>query len=129
MSKKRFSEEQIIYALKQAEGGRPVREVCRELGVSEPSFYAWRKKYGGMGVSELRELRMLREENRQLRGLVADLTPDKHILQDVLSNKPEAGHEAGDGRLDLGTVRRRSKEGLRARGAQSDGLLLSEPCA
>lgn len=87
MSKKRFSEEQIIYALKQAEGGRPVREVCRELGVSEPSFYAWRKKYGGMGVSELRELRMLREENRQLRGLVADLTLDKHILQEVLSKK------------------------------------------
>ncbi len=87
MSKKRFSEEQIIYALKQAESGRPVREVCRELGVSEPSFYAWRKKYGGMGVSELRELRQLREENRQLKGLVADLTLDKHILQEVLSKK------------------------------------------
>jgi putative transposase len=76
MSKKRFSEEQIIYALKQAEGGRPVREVCRELGVSEPSFYAWRKKYGGMGVSELRELR---HESGREREAVPDPHVDGHL--------------------------------------------------
>lgn len=87
MGRKRYTEEQIIYALRQADGGRPVREVCRELGVTEQSFYIWRKKYGGMGVSELRELRQLREENRQLRKIVADLTLDKHILQEVLSRK------------------------------------------
>lgn len=87
MGRKRYTEEQIIYALRQADGGRPVREVCRELGVTEQSFYIWRRKYGGMGVSELRELRQLREENRQLRKIVADLTLDKHILQEVLSKK------------------------------------------
>jgi putative transposase len=87
MSRKRFTEEQIIYALKQADGGRPVREVCREIGASEQSFYNWKKRYGGMGVSELRELRDLRDENRQLKRIVADLTLDKHILQEVLSKK------------------------------------------
>jgi len=87
MSRKRFTPEQIIYALKQAENGKPVREVCRELGVSAQSFYQWRKKYGGMGVSELRELRQLRSENKQLKQIIADLTLDKHILQEVLSKK------------------------------------------
>lgn len=87
MSAKRYSEEQIIYALKQTEGGALAREVCRQLGVSEATFYAWKKKYGGMGVSELRELRQLRDENQRLKRLVADLTLDKHILQEVLSKK------------------------------------------
>ena len=87
MSRKRFTLEQIIYSLKQAENGKPVREVCRDLGVSAQSFYTWRKKYGGMGVSELRELRQLRTENKQLKQIIADLTLDKHILQEVLSKK------------------------------------------
>lgn len=87
MSRKRFTPEQIIYALKQNENGKPAREVCRELGVSEQSFYQWRKKYGGMGVSELRELRQLRSENKQLKQIIADLSLDKHILQEVLSKK------------------------------------------
>lgn len=87
MSKRRYSEEQIIYALKQVDGGMGAREVCRQLGVSEPTLYAWKKKYGGMGVSELRELRQLRDENQRLKRLVADLTLDKHILQEVLSKK------------------------------------------
>lgn len=87
MSRKRYSEEQIIYALKQAETGKPVRHVCRDMGVSEQSFYQWRKKYGGMGVGELRELRQLRGENKHLKQIIADLTLDKHILQEVLSKK------------------------------------------
>lgn len=87
MSARRYSEEQIIYALKQAEGGTSPREVCRQIGVSEATFYAWKKKYGGIGVSELRELRQLRDENQRLKRLVADLTLDKHILQEVLSKK------------------------------------------
>jgi len=87
MSGKRHTEEQMIYAIKQAEAGTSVKEICRRMGVSEPTFYAWKKKYGGMGVSELRELRQLRKENTRLKRLVADLTMDKHILQEVLSKK------------------------------------------
>jgi putative transposase len=82
--KKRFTEEQIAFALRQAEGGTPVTEVCRKMGVSEQSFYRWKRKYDGMGVAELRRLRQLEEENRKLKKLVADLALDKHILQEVL---------------------------------------------
>lgn len=88
MKPKRYSEEQIVYALRQAESGeKKVVDICRQLGVSEQTFYAWRKKYAGMGVSELRELRQLREENRKLKQLVADLSLDKHMLQEVLAKK------------------------------------------
>jgi len=87
MKPKRYSEEQIVYALRQAESGEKVVDICRELGVSEQTFYAWRRKYAGMGVSELRELRQLREENRKLKQVVADLTLDKHMLQEVLAKK------------------------------------------
>jgi putative transposase len=87
MRKARFSEEQITYALKQVESGKPVGEVCRQIGVSEQSFYRWKKKYEGMGIAELRRLRQLEEENRKLKRIVADLTLDKHILQDVISKK------------------------------------------
>ena len=87
MRKARFSEEQITYALEQVESGRPVGEVCRQVGVSEQSFYRWKRKYEGMGVAELRRLRQLEEENRKLKKIVADLTLDKHILQDVISRK------------------------------------------
>ncbi len=87
MKRKRYSGEQIVYALRQAEAGTVVVEICRKLGVSEQTFYRWRKKYSGVGVSELRELRQLREENRKLKLLVADLSLDKHILQEVLSKK------------------------------------------
>ena len=85
--KKRFTDEQIAYALRQAETGTPIKEVCRKLGVSETAFYAWRRKFAGMGVAELRELRQLRHENAKLKSLVADLSLDKHMLQEVLSKK------------------------------------------
>lgn len=88
MKRKRFTEEQIAYALRQAEGGTPVAELCRRLGVSEQSFYRWKRKYGGMGVAELRRLRQLEQENRKLKQIVADLTLDKQMLQDVLKKKP-----------------------------------------
>jgi putative transposase len=87
MKGKRCSNEQIIYALKRVEGGEKVSEVCREMGVSEASFYTWRKKFGGMGVSELGRLRQLEEENGRLKKLVADLSLDKHILQEALAKK------------------------------------------
>ena len=73
--------------LKQAEAGVQVREICREHGIGEQTFYSWKKKYGGIGVSELRRLRLLEEENRKLKQLVADLTLDKHILQEVVKKK------------------------------------------
>jgi putative transposase len=87
MPRKGHSEEQIVYALRQVEAGKKIGDVCREMGVSQQAFYSWRKRYAGVGVSELRELRQLREENQKLKTLVADLTLDKHILQEVLSKK------------------------------------------
>lgn len=87
MKQRRYSDEQIVYALRQAEGGVKVVEICRKLGVTEQTFYRWRKKYAGVGINELRELRQLREENRKLKQLVADLSLDRHILQEVLSKK------------------------------------------
>lgn len=87
MKGKRYSDEQIAYALQQVEAGTSVLEVCRTMGVTEQTFYNWRKKFKGLGVSEIRELRMLREENRKLKQLVADLSLDKHILQETLSKK------------------------------------------
>ena len=87
MRKRRFTEEQIAHALRQAEAGTAVREVIRKLGVSEQTFYRWKRKFEGMGVAELRRLRQLEEENRKLKGLVADLSLDKRILQDVIEKK------------------------------------------
>jgi putative transposase len=90
MKGQRHSEEQILYALRQAEGGEKATEICRKMGISEQTFYTWKRKYAGMGISELRELRQLREENRKLKTLVADLTLDKHMLQEVLSKKVQS---------------------------------------
>jgi len=87
MKKSRFTEEQISFALKQAETGTPVAEVLRRMGISEQTFYRWKKLYGGLGTGELRRLKQLEEENRKLKQLVGDLRLDKHILQDVLSEK------------------------------------------
>jgi putative transposase len=87
MPRKGHTEEQIIYALRQAEGGQKVGDVCREMGISQQAFYSWKKRFAGLGLNELRELRQLREENGKLKTLVADLSLDKHILQEVLSKK------------------------------------------
>ena len=87
MRKSRFSEEQIAMALRQAEAGTTVEEICRKLGIAEGTFYRWKKKFGSLGVSELRELRQLRAENRKLKGLVADLSLDKTILQEAIQKK------------------------------------------
>ncbi len=87
MRKSRFTEEQIAMALRQGEAGTPSEEICRKLGVSEATYFRWKKRYGGLGVSELRELRQLRDENRKLKGLVANLSLDKTILQEALRKK------------------------------------------
>ena len=85
--KKRYTEQQIAFALRQHESGTSVAEIVRKMGIAEQTFYRWKKKYGGLGVAELRRLKQLEEENRKLKQLVADLSLDKQILQDVLSKK------------------------------------------
>jgi putative transposase len=87
MKRSRYTEEQIAYALKQMDSGIPAIEVCRKMGISEQTFYVWRRKYGGMGATELRKVRMLEEEVRRLKHLVADLSLDEHMLQEVLAKK------------------------------------------
>ncbi len=87
MKKKRFTEAQIAFALRQAESGTPVAEIIRKMGISEVTFYRWKKKYAGLGVAELRRLKQLEDENRRLKRMVADLSLDKQMLQDVLSKK------------------------------------------
>lgn len=87
MKRKRYSDEQIAFALRQAESGTAVEEICRKLGISEPTFYRWKKQYAGMGVPEIRRFKQLEDENSKLKKLVADLTLDRAMLQDVLRRK------------------------------------------
>jgi putative transposase len=87
MKRSRYTDEQIAYALRQADAGTVVSDVCRQMGISEAPFYIWKKKYANLGATELRELRQLREENAKLRHLVADLTLDKHILAEIVRKK------------------------------------------
>jgi putative transposase len=87
MKKTRFTEQQIAYALRQAESGVHVEEITRKMGVTQATFYRWKKKFAGMGIAELRRLKLLEEENKKLKRLVADLSLDKAMLQDVLSKK------------------------------------------
>ena len=87
MKRKRFTEEQITAVLQQAEMGVEVKDLCRKYGFTEDTFYRWKKQYAGMGVSELRELRQTREENAKLKRIVADLTLDKQMLQELLKKK------------------------------------------
>lgn len=87
MKKTKFTDERIAYVLRQAEAGTSAVEVCRQNGISEQTFYRWKKKYAGMGVGEVRRLRQLEEENNKLKQLVADLSLDKAMLQEVISKK------------------------------------------
>ncbi len=87
MKKSKHTEEQIAFALRQAESGTTVGEICRKMGISEATFYNWKKKYGGLGVSELRRLKQLEEENARLKRMVADLSLDKQMLQEVIQKK------------------------------------------
>ena len=87
MKRKRYADEQVAFALRQVEAGTPVAEVCRKMGVSEATFFRWKRRFAGMGVAEIRRLKQLEDENAKLRKLVADLTLDKTMLQDVLRRK------------------------------------------
>jgi len=111
MKKSKFTESQIVFALQQAESGVTVAEVCRKLGISEATFYSWKKKFSGLGPVELRRLRQLEEENAQLKRIVADLTLDKQMLQDVLKKSfedpptPAVGGYVAGGVSGLGAAR------------------------
>jgi len=87
MGKRGHSEEAILRVLREAESGETVVEICRKHGISQQTYYLWKKKYAGLGLNELRELRQLREENGKLKRLVADLSLDKHILQEIVARK------------------------------------------
>ena len=87
MKRSSFTEEQIAHVLRQAEAGVPVQELIRKTGITEQTFYRWKRKFGGMGVTELRRLRQLEEENRKLKQIVADLSLDKTMLQEVIAKK------------------------------------------
>ena len=92
--KKRYTDQQIAYALREVESGVPVAEICRKMGISDATFYNWRKKFAGMGVSEIRRLKALEDENRQLKRLVADLSLDKHMLRMCCQKSFKACKEA-----------------------------------
>jgi putative transposase len=87
MARKGHTEEQIITALRQSEGGEKTAEICRRMGISQATFYTWKKHYAGLGIQELRELRQLRDENSRLKRLVADLSLDRQILQEIVAKK------------------------------------------
>jgi putative transposase len=87
MGKKGHSEEEILRVLREAESGDTVVEICRKHGISQQTFYLWKRKYAGLGLSELRELRQLREENAKLKRLVADLSLDRHVWQEIVAKK------------------------------------------
>lgn len=87
MKRKRYTEEQIAFALRQGESGTPIADIVRKMGITEQTYYRWKKKFAGMGVAEVRRLKQLEEENRKLKQLVADLSLDKKMLQDVVQGK------------------------------------------
>ena len=125
MRKSKFTEEQITYALRQVESGTPPADVCRQLGVSEATFYIWKKKYAHLGLSELRKLRSLEDENARLKRVVADLSLDKHILTEALRKKSEA-HTAT---IDHGTefMSRALEDWAYQRGVQLDFIRPGRP--
>ena len=127
MKKTRYTEEQIAFTLKQAETGTRVEEVCRKMGISEATFYNWKKKFGGMGVTELRRLRQLEEENQCLKRLVADLSLDKEMLQEVIKKSSEAGSEASGGTFSAGGLPYQCPAGMRTADAEQNRLPLAEP--
>lgn len=125
MKRSKFSEEQIAYALRQAESGTAVADVCRQLGVSEATCYVWEKKFAHLGVSELRRMRSLEEENSRLKQVVADLTLDKHMLAEALREMPDADTVTPAGAVVSLDVRGQHPARVSARRIQSDGLVSS----
>lgn len=126
MKKKRFSVEQIVGVLKQAEVGVPVVEVIRKAGISEQTFYRWKAKYAGLEVDQVRQMAQLREENLRLKQLVAELTLDKTMLQDVLSKSGEAFTAWTDGGASGRSIPDRRTASLPGSASTESDLSLSE---
>ena len=125
MKKSHFTTEQIVFALRQAESGTPVAEICRKMGIVEQTFYRW-KKYIGMGVAEVRRLKILEEENRNLKQLVADLSLDKQMLQDVLRKKVKACSVPGIWSMASGVLCSKWTQGVPGTPVPSIGLRLQQ---
>ena len=126
MKRSTFSEEQIVYAIRQAEAGTPVGDLCRQLGVSDATFCTWKKKYAHLGVSELRRLRQLEEENSRLKRLVADLSLDKHMRSEALRKKSKARPPPGACPVAAGDVSGAMCAGLPVGAIQSGRLVSTE---
>ena len=127
MKKTRYTEEKIAFALKQAETGTRAGEVCRKMGISEATFYNWKKKFAGLGVTELRRLRQLEDENLRLKKLVSNLSLDKEMLQEVIKKSSEAGSEASGGTFSAGGLPYQCPAGMRTADAEQNRLPLAEP--
>ena len=127
MKSSKFGEEQIAYALRQAESGTAVADVCRQIGVSEATCYVWNKKFAYLGVSELRRMRRLEDENRRLESLVADLTLDTHMLSEALRKKTAAGASSRARRLIPVDLRDQHRARVRPGPVLSCCLLRAKP--
>ena len=114
MGRKGKSEEQVIALLREVEGGKTVVEVCRRAGISSATYYSWKKQYAGMGIAELRELRQLREEVGQLKRLVADLSLDRHILQEIVKKSCEGLPASRVGPVGSSSIRDQRAAGVTA---------------
>ncbi|NOU11785.1 MAG: transposase [Nitrospira sp.] len=127
MKRSKFSEEQIVYVLRQAEIGTPVGDLYRQYGIAEQAFYAWKKKYAHLGVSELRRLRQVEEENARLKQLVADLSLDKHMLTEALRKKSKARPPPGTGPVVSRDVSGELCAGLLVSAVRSRVVVPTEP--
>ena len=127
MKTSKFTEEQVAYALRLSESGTPVADVCRQMGISEATFYVWRKKYADLGVAELRQLRQLTEENARLKRIVADLTLDKQILQEVIKKRSDARAQEGNCIVDPRAIPSQHGAVLRAGEDHPRELVLPQP--
>ena len=127
VKKKRFSVEQIVGVLKQAEVGVPIGELVRQVGISEQTFYRWKKRYGKLEVDQLRQLKQLQEENQRLKRLVAELTLDKTMLQDVLAKNSEASATPPGGSVPARGLQDKRAARLRRHPAAARNVPIPEP--
>ena len=124
MKRSKFTEEQVAYVLRQAESGTAVEDICRSMGISQATFYIWKKKYGELGASEVRRLRQLEEENLRLKKLVADLTLDKSILQEVIKKRSNTFASQRLGPVDSTHVWRSYRACMQISQTLGNGLVL-----